>query len=193
MYYHYAILLLFRPFIKLEIIGSRVSPRELCTQAADALSTLLNSYSKLYTLRRTPSFVPYFVLTSSLAHLVDLGNTRSGPEQFRKGVADLREMTGWHGFASISLDILEHVADRWEIDQAYEEDDSRGEVADTLCPSKTTSLNLFCPNVATIELEKAIGPAEEGENPLFGAFPMQGRPLMNTGELLEKGGFRLLR
>ena len=169
MYYHYAILLLFRPFTKLEIIGSGVSPVDLCAQAADALSALINSYSKLYTLRRTPSFVPYFVLTSSITHLVNLGNERSGPELFRQGVADMREMTGWHGFAKTSLDILQYLAGRWGVDQAYEKDDDRRNNAKTLCPSKTTSLNLFCPNVATFELEKAIGLAKEGENPLFWA------------------------
>ncbi|UNI22207.1 hypothetical protein JDV02_008116 [Purpureocillium takamizusanense] len=69
MYYHFAILLLFRPLIKLRIIGSKVLPRDVCSQAADAIQSLLTSYSQLYTLQRTPSFVPYFVLTSSIMHL----------------------------------------------------------------------------------------------------------------------------
>jgi hypothetical protein len=69
MYYHFAILLLFRPLIKLRIIGSSIAPRDVCCQAADAIQSLLKSYSQLYTLRRTPSFVPYFVLTSSITHL----------------------------------------------------------------------------------------------------------------------------
>ncbi|KAI1635250.1 nitrogen assimilation transcription factor nirA [Biscogniauxia mediterranea] len=69
MYYHFAILLLFRPLIKLRIIGSGILPRDVCCQAADAIQGLLRSYSQLYTLRRTPSFVPYFVLTSSIMHL----------------------------------------------------------------------------------------------------------------------------
>ncbi|KAK9425699.1 putative Zn(2)-C6 fungal-type domain-containing protein [Seiridium unicorne] len=69
MYYHFAILLLFRPLIKLRIIGSSVTPRDVCAQAADAIQGLSRSYSQLYTLRRTPSFVPYFVLTSSIMHL----------------------------------------------------------------------------------------------------------------------------
>ncbi|KAI1422747.1 fungal-specific transcription factor domain-containing protein [Xylaria sp. FL1777] len=69
MYYHFAILLLFRPLIKLRIIGSAILPRDVCSQAADAIQGLLRSYSQLYTLRRTPSFVPYFLLTSSIMHL----------------------------------------------------------------------------------------------------------------------------
>lgn len=69
MYYHFAILLLFRPLIKLRIIGSSIMPKDVCLQAADAIQGLLRSYSQLYTLQRTPSFVPYFVLTSSIMHL----------------------------------------------------------------------------------------------------------------------------
>ena len=70
MYYHFAILLLFRPLIKLRIIGSSISPRDVCSQAADAITGLLRSYAQLYTLRRTPSFVPYFVLKNSRTLLV---------------------------------------------------------------------------------------------------------------------------
>ncbi|KAI2627165.1 hypothetical protein GGS21DRAFT_256503 [Xylaria nigripes] len=69
MYYHFAILLLFRPLIKLRIIGSAILPRDVCSQAADAIQGLLHSYSQLYSLRRTPCFVPYFLLTSSIMHL----------------------------------------------------------------------------------------------------------------------------
>ncbi|KAI8631629.1 hypothetical protein F5Y19DRAFT_400275 [Xylariaceae sp. FL1651] len=80
MYYHFAILLLFRPLIKLRIIGSAILPRDVCSQAADAIQGLLRSYSQLYTLRRTPSFVPYFLLTSSIMHLAVGANvTQSTP------------------------------------------------------------------------------------------------------------------
>ncbi|KAJ8121381.1 hypothetical protein O1611_g10119 [Lasiodiplodia mahajangana] len=58
-----------QPLIKLRIIGSAILPRDVCSQAADAIQGLLRSYSQLYTLRRTPSFVPYFLLTSSIMHL----------------------------------------------------------------------------------------------------------------------------
>ncbi|RYP63216.1 hypothetical protein DL769_007023 [Monosporascus sp. CRB-8-3] len=78
MYYHFAILLLFRSFIKLRIIGSYVLPRDVCTQAADAIQGLLRSYAQLYTLKRTPSFVPYFVLTSTIMHLASGEARRSG-------------------------------------------------------------------------------------------------------------------
>ncbi|KAK0737414.1 fungal-specific transcription factor domain-containing protein [Apiosordaria backusii] len=140
MYYHFAILLLFRPLIKLRIIGSRVSPRDVCSQAADAISGLLRSYSQLYTLRRTPSFVPYFVLTSTIMHLA-IGAARSEESQrgsgtggdsdqtvriaaqidpriadaLSRGIADLTEMAPCHHFAEQALNILRFLAKKWDI------------------------------------------------------------------------------
>lgn len=77
MYYHFAILLLFRPLVKLRIKGSSVVPRDVCYQAADAIQGLSKSYSQLYTLQRTPSFVPYFVLTAAIMHLAIAASTPS--------------------------------------------------------------------------------------------------------------------
>ena len=69
MYYHFATLLLFRPLFSHGIIGSKVVPRDVCLQAANAMVGLLRSYVRLYTTQRTPSFLPYFVLTASTMHL----------------------------------------------------------------------------------------------------------------------------
>lgn len=205
MYYHYAILLLFRPFIKLEIVGSGVSPRDVCSQAASAISTLVNSYSRLYTLRRTPSFVPYFVLTSSIAHIVTLGNAREGPEQLEKGIADLKEMTCCHGFAIRALDILRYLILHWDVDIEFEDDDEgvaegareggegggEGKWKQEMCRPESTSLNQFCPNVESVDVVNGIGRVVLGDNPLFWPFPLQGRPLLD-GRALEIGGFRLV-
>lgn len=136
MYYHFAILLLFRPLIKLRIIGSSISPRDVCSQAADAIQGLLHSYSQLYTLRRTPSFVPYFVLTSSIMHLAIAAST--APSQgaseglqgqptraklgenvtkaINQGIADLTEMAPCHHFAEQALNILRYLAKKWSIE-----------------------------------------------------------------------------
>src|SRR4051812_19370164 len=69
MYYYFAILQLFRPFIKLRLKDSYLLPGVICMEAADAILGLLRSYSRLYALRRTPSFVPYFVLIAVIMYL----------------------------------------------------------------------------------------------------------------------------
>jgi hypothetical protein len=204
MYYHYAILLLFRPFIKLDIVGSSVSPRDVCNQAADAISGLVRSYSRLYTLRRTPSFVPYFVLTSSIAHLVTLGNSREGPEQLKQDIADLQEMTACHGFARRALDIIRYLIKHWDVNIQLDDDDEDDDESveeggskvkrdrEASCRPKSTSLNQFCPNIESVDVVNGIGKVGEGDNPLFWPFPLQGRPLLDVGALLESGGFKLL-
>jgi len=248
MYYHFAILLLFRPLIKLRIIGSSISPRDVCSQAADAISGLLRSYSQLYTLRRTPSFVPYFVLTSSIMHLA-IGATLSGEqkqsgesestqsgqssqpgrppkigprvvEAITRGIADLTEMAPCHFFAEQALNILRFLAKKWniEVDITPTEEERQirhgGADFDQSTRPITSSLNFFSPNVGNSDFNcdwgESIKPgrntdqrpgtrgehieetASAMENPLFWPFPMQGRPMLPTGEELEKAGFELL-
>jgi hypothetical protein len=191
MYYHFAILMLFRPFIKLEIVGSGVSPRDVCAQAADAIMALVNSYAQLYTLRRTPSFVPYFVLAASITHLVVFGTGRGGPEQLHQGIADLKTMAVCHGFATQARDILRFLADHWQVDVALDQSD--GGDPEVACRPQSTSLNQFCPNIESIYMISRITPLQSHEeNPLFWPFPMQGRPLIGIGVELELAGFRSL-
>lgn len=182
MYYHFAILLLFRPLIKLRIIASSISPRDVCSQAADAISGLLRSYAQLYTLRRTPSFVPYFVLTSSIVHLAiaatytepssDLSESvRKQPklpphvtEALRRGISDLTEMTPCHHFAQQALNILRYLAKKWSIH--VEIKTPVGEVlppqGEVTLPGQnvqpaTSSLNFFAPNLLESDFNCAWG------------------------------------
>ncbi|KAL2261580.1 hypothetical protein VTK26DRAFT_3843 [Humicola hyalothermophila] len=175
MYYHFAILLLFRPLLKLQIIGSSISPRDVCSQAADAISGLLRSYAQLYTLRRTPSFVPYFVLTSSIIHLaiaathtetaepVDSSNAAVSSEPkpelsphvreiLCRGIADLTEMAPCHHFAEKALNILRYLAKKWNVDVEIKTGGGEAPTQPEL-PHKVEStrpvagsLNFFAPN-----------------------------------------------
>lgn len=259
MYYHFAILLLFRPLIKLRIIGSSISPRDVCSQAADAIQGLLHSYSQLYTLRRTPSFVPYFVLTSSIMHLAIAASTSSsqqsqdggllapGPLQqpghtklgekvtasINQGIADLTEMAPCHHFAEQALNILRYLAKKWKIEvdvdvdrKLKKEKEDEGKIPeggdggnqreqrrrmddyDYGTRPVTTSLNFFAPNIREQDYISTFGSAmpspiasssppvartgESMENPLFWPFPMQGRPMLPSGQMLKEAGFELL-
>lgn len=272
MYYHFAILLLFRPLIKLRIIGSSISPRDVCTQAADAIQGLLHSYSQLYTLRRTPSFVPYFVLTSSIMHLAIAASSTSAPQpqgaeqaapgseqasaraklgdkvtaSINQGIADLTEMAPCHHFAEQALNILRYLARKWNIEinmdvrRRLEEEKrdegqpTKGSAAavkvdaeeeggsdakrrrttqqqqhhDHATRPVTNSLNFFAPNIREQDFISTFGSAMPGpigsssppvartsesmENPLFWPFPMQGRPMLPSGDMLTEAGFELL-
>lgn len=72
-------LLLFTPLMRLRIINSEIVPRDICRQAADALRDIIRSYSELYSLRRTPTFIPYFAVNSTIIHFaLSLYNKPSG-------------------------------------------------------------------------------------------------------------------
>ncbi|KAK4178263.1 fungal-specific transcription factor domain-containing protein [Triangularia setosa] len=188
MYYHFAILLLFRPLIKLRIIGSGVSPRDVCSQAADAISGLLRSYSQLYTLRRTPSFVPYFVLTSSIMHLA-IGAARSEErnrgveggsssnqsvgravqidprvaDALSRGIADLTEMAPCHHFAEQALNILQFLAKKWNINVEIEAAEANipedPDLAESSIRPSTSSLNFFAPDFSESDFNCTWGEA----------------------------------
>lgn len=168
MYYHFAILLLFRPVITLRIIGSKVSPRDVCWQAAEAIQRLLTSYSQLYTLRLTPTFVPYFVLTGTIMQLavgatrIEGGDGAPNQEQMKKavtadpqvskalcqGIADLTEMVPCHHFAEQALNILRYLAKKWNVDvKAGSELDITMDEPGASDRPYSSDLNFFAPNV----------------------------------------------
>ncbi|UKZ74429.1 hypothetical protein TrVFT333_002097 [Trichoderma virens FT-333] len=170
-----------QPLIKLRIIGSKVSPRDVCSQAADAIQGLLTSYAQLYTLRRTPSFVPYFVLTSAIMHLaigatlVKSDGSETSEEKMKKaakmdprvsealtrGIADLTEMAPCHHFAEQALNILRYLAKKWNIEVNVDGDKVPPDDPDNLVRPYSSSLNFFAPNVQESDFMCGWGPSPE--------------------------------
>ncbi|KAG5655633.1 hypothetical protein KAF25_009132 [Fusarium avenaceum] len=128
IYYHFAILLLFQHFVTLPIIGSEISPRDICLQATNAIQGFLTTYSQLYTLKWAPSFMPYFALASSLMHLAlmaqtaqinnldTLARTNSHlSEAVNQGIARLIEMKPYHQVAEQGLQLIYYITKKWNI------------------------------------------------------------------------------
>jgi hypothetical protein len=124
MYFHFAILIFFRPFRNQNIAESTTSPRKICSEAAENLFTLIKSYRDLYTLRRVPSFVPYMILTANLAYLVDLTDDDNdddddgGPNPTPSDLASLsylQDMCTSHDFAERALDIVDYFSNLWGV------------------------------------------------------------------------------
>lgn len=215
MYYHFAILMLFRPFIRYRIIGSGVCPRNVCSQAADAIEILSTSYSRLYTLQRTPTFAPYFVLASVIVRL-DLGGVCShthAPSVMQQKSADpqiskaleqsiihLREMAKCHTLAGQALDILFRVSEKWNDGQYNLETGDHENL-----PSVASSNIEFAPEVgveAISTLEDSmmrhwgisLYPNATGrrKGPFFCPNSWQKISAMLTNEELQQAGFTLL-
>ena len=122
MYFHFAILIFFRPFRNQNIAESTTSPRKICSEAAENLFTLIKSYRDLYTLRRVPSFVPYMILTANLAYLVDLtdddDDNDAAPNPNHSDLASLsylQDMCTSHDFAERALDIVDYFSSMWGV------------------------------------------------------------------------------
>ncbi|KAH8800682.1 fungal-specific transcription factor domain-containing protein [Xylogone sp. PMI_703] len=109
IYYHFAVLLLFGPFINLRFLGPDLVAKEICMDAATAIGSILSTYRQLYGLRRTPSFVPYISLASSIVRLVTTIAGSADPLKSVQGMFDLQEMIPCHESALSSIKILQHM------------------------------------------------------------------------------------
>lgn len=123
------------PVIECSIIGTELLPRRICLEAADAIGSLVKSYTRLYTLQRTPSLVPYFVLTAAAVHLATMTScTQSDfadPERqslhlanpacsssldaLDKDITALAEMKQCHPLAKKFLSIIAYLAEQWKV------------------------------------------------------------------------------
>jgi hypothetical protein len=190
MYYHYALLLLFRPFINLHILKSSVVPHDICLQAAKNILSLLQSYSQLYTIRNTPAFVPYIALASTIAHIMaadDIIPTAEGGGQVQQGASDLRGMSSCNPFANRALCILKLLARNWGVAVSINGVEDMN-YAEQLCKPSTGSMNFFCPEQDGLLFDR--GAQDYEKNPLFTPFPRQGLPTMLVDEAsLRDAGF----
>ena len=131
-------------------------------------------------------------------------------ESISRGIADLTEMAPCHYFAEQALNILRYLAKKWNIDVKISEESKRL-AHEELSPDRdvrplTSSLNFFVPNVEeqdfictwgsgknqTSGVESISTSANSMDNPLFWPFPLQGRPILASGQLLKESGFEML-
>ncbi|CEI70926.1 hypothetical protein FVEN_g9698 [Fusarium venenatum] len=212
MYYHFAIMQLFQPLTNLSIIGSRVSPRDVCLQAASAIQGLLKSYAQLYTLKRAPSFMPYFALTSTIAHLTIMAVTmqandmdaaaKADPhvsEAIQQGIACLAEMTSCHHITEQAPHILRYLAKKWSISVDIDTGAALNtEEYERLIRPLVSKLDLVAPTMAAEDdveerTSRQVGKtAESMEDPLFWPFTSQGWPMLSKSKELEEAGFAVL-
>ena len=191
MYYYYALLLLFRPFINLHILNSSVVPCDVCLRAAHNISSLVQSYKRLYTIRNTPAFVPYVTLASTIVYLIATDSiilSSGGSAQVQQGASDLQGMLPCNPFARRAVCILKILARYWGIAVSL---DGPIDMNDTeqLCHPSTGSMNFFCPNQEGFLLR---GVQDCENSPVFTPFPMQGLPTISMDEVsLRDSGFSL--
>ncbi|KAK8037980.1 fungal-specific transcription factor domain-containing protein [Apiospora phragmitis] len=199
IYYHCVILLLFRPFIRLRIDKSSVLPRDICTEAADAIRGLLRSYSQLYTLRRTPSFLPYLTLISATMHLT--AATVRVNEGSPKGTSSNMPTVDIHrAVATVPLDFAE-LAEAIST-TAFRSNKLRSELDLRVTDALTQGINDLTEMMQynhsaegalhVLQHLCALWKAEEAETPFPASFHVQGQFTAAPGPSLEEAGFSML-
>ena len=114
MYYHSTVLLLFRPFLRVDLTNSKVSPQEICSSSADNVAALVAKYRRIYGLRRTPILVAHAILTSSIIHLLHLPKSLA-VRYLAQSITGLREISANHAYCFRALRIIIKLADQWNI------------------------------------------------------------------------------
>ena len=114
MYYHTVVLLLFRPFLKVELMDSDISPRLKCTGSARKISSLASTYKSIYGLRCSIVTLTHLISTACITHLLDLPDcvAARGLEQ---GIRDLKQLAENHAIAKRYLHILVGLSEQWHM------------------------------------------------------------------------------
>lgn len=113
-------MLLFYRFSKITIKVSSMSTLKVCLQPANAILRLATSYSNLYTFRRAPTFLPYFLFGAASIYARSFCTPNNNPVMteekdrttFKECIENLEQMIPYNAFAKKALDVLCDAADQ---------------------------------------------------------------------------------
>ena len=114
MYYHTAVLLLFRPFLKATIDYSDVVPREVCREAANMVSDLWQEHYSIYGLSGIYMFQVHCLLTACTLHIINVP-TISATRHLTRACAIFQELIPRNDWARSALVILRGLAEKWRL------------------------------------------------------------------------------
>ncbi|KAH9820923.1 Nitrogen assimilation transcription factor nit-4 [Teratosphaeria destructans] len=108
------VLHLFRPYIKLDLSGAGLYPRDTCIHCANEISVLMNALRRIEGLHRVPLPVTSILLSASTIHLLNLPS-EPATLHLTQALQDLQAIAVNHRFAGRCIDIIRSLAARWEI------------------------------------------------------------------------------
>lgn len=127
MYYHSCVNHLFRPFLRLTFKegtkqGTK-APRQICTEAAIAISGLLRTYSITYGLRRTYFIIPHCAMSAAIIHLLNISGQNPNPvmtiqatEYLLEAIGALQEIVTPIPIVARFLKVINNLATKWNED-----------------------------------------------------------------------------
>ena len=159
---------LFRPFLRVDLTNSKISPRDICTSCANRGASLIGTYRQIYGLRRIPLIVTHILLSTSIIHLLNLPNPSSAHD-LALGITCLRATSANHAFSNRSLHIIMALSRQWSIHLPSE----ITQIAYDLPPEVPTSL--LDPQVASTHISCVSDSSQQQDNSyakeLAGRFP----------------------
>ncbi|KAH7025325.1 fungal-specific transcription factor domain-containing protein [Macrophomina phaseolina] len=114
MYYHAAVLLLFRPFLNARFAESNLSPREVCRQAANTVSTLFAHHLQLYGLNGILTFQIHCLLSACTIHMIKLPSI-SAADHLAAACNSFQDLVRMNDWATGSLNIIRSLVQKWKI------------------------------------------------------------------------------
>jgi hypothetical protein len=119
MFYQLLYIHLFRPFLKYSQATSplppNISPRRLCTQAAQAVSKLLRLYKRSHGLRQICNIAVYIAHSACTIHLLNLPD-KNAKRDITHGVKHLEEIAESWLCARRTLAILSVLSRQWKVE-----------------------------------------------------------------------------
>lgn len=150
MFYHAAVLLLFRPFLKARFTKSYVSPLEVCRESANTISNLFAQHRQQYGLDGIFTFQLHCLLTASTIHIIKLPSI-SATSHLAAACNNFQDLVKQNQRAMGCLSILRDLVTKWkivvplEVEAAlYRDQDAPPTLADN---TPTTIINVSMPAV----------------------------------------------
>lgn len=124
MYYHTAVLLLFRPFLKAKIINSpEILPRDVCRQSANEISNLFSHHVAMFGYNGLWMFQVHCLLTACTIHIINIP-TIAATTRLTAACNSLQNLTDRNQWASSSLKILRGLVEKWNLIIPQEADEA---------------------------------------------------------------------
>ncbi|KAF2742451.1 hypothetical protein M011DRAFT_376061, partial [Sporormia fimetaria CBS 119925] len=114
MLYHTVILHLFRPLLKVDIIDSKIRPRDICTDSANKVSDLLRVYRQHYDLRACQLIMSHCLLSVGIVHLLYSQN-HIHEDNLVECLQALEDLSICHYFGARSFRIVHSLAKTWDL------------------------------------------------------------------------------
>lgn len=131
MYYHAAILLLFRPFLKAKFTQSAVSPSDTCRYSAAQISIIFNQHRRMYGDVGIYALQIHCLLAACTIHVINIPAIAS-TDFFTSAANHFHQLADINGWALECIKVLKELIQRWHIvlpmdaEQALYQDASEG-------------------------------------------------------------------